>query len=149
RPFRGYTVCGDRFFAAEEDGTVLAAVVDGLGHGDESSVAAERAIEVIREHRHRSAEAIVLYCHEELKPTRGAALGVLKIEASGRGEFCGVGNIEVQSLIGRPPSIFCVAGIVGHNLRQAKSMPFQMDAGDVYCVHSDGVSARGDSKRSC
>jgi hypothetical protein len=149
RPFRGLTVCGDRFFAAEAEGSVVAAVVDGLGHGFESSVAAERAVEVIREHLHLSPEAIVLRCHGELRPTRGAAVGVLKIEPSGRGEFCGVGNIEVQSLVGRPPSIFCLAGIVGHNLRQARSMPFQMDAGDVYCVLSDGVSARGDGKRSC
>jgi len=149
RPFRGFTICGDRFFVAEEDGMVVAAVIDGLGHGFESSVAAERAVEVIREHAQLSPEAIVLRCHEELKPTRGAAVGVLKLAASGIGEFCGVGNIEVQSLAGRPPSLFCLAGIVGHNLRRAKSMPFRMEAGDVYCLLSDGVSARGIAKKSC
>jgi len=149
RPFRGFTICGDRFIVAEEDGMVVAAVIDGLGHGFESSVAAERAVCVIREHLHLSPEAIVLRCHQELRATRGAALGILRIEPSGQGQFCGVGNIEVQSLAGRAPSIFCLAGIVGHNLRQARSMPFQMDAGDVYCVFSDGVSARGDGKRSC
>jgi len=149
RPFRGLTVCGDRFFTAEAGGSVVAAVIDGLGHGFESSEAAERAVEVIRDHLDLSPEAIVLRCHEGLRATRGAAVGVLKIEPSGQGQFCGVGNIEVQSLAGRPPSIFCLAGIVGHNLRQARSMPFQMDAGDVYCVMSDGVSARGDGKKGC
>jgi len=149
RPFRGLTVCGDRFFAAEAGGAIVAAVVDGLGHGYESSEAAERAVCVIREHLHLSPEAIVLRCHQELRPTRGAALGILRIEPSGQGQFCGVGNIEVQSLAGRAPSVFCLAGIVGHNLRQARSMPFQMDAGDVYCVLSDGVSARGDGKKGC
>ncbi len=149
RPFRGLTVCGDRYFAVEEEGTTVAAVVDGLGHGYESSVAAERAVEVIRDNLHLSTDAIVQRCHEALKPTRGAAVGVLKISAAGSGEFCGVGNIEVQSLVGRPPSVFCIAGIVGHNMRLARSMAFQMDAGDIYCVHSDGVSARGEAKKSC
>jgi hypothetical protein len=149
RPFRGLTVCGDRFFAVETEGAVVAAVIDGLGHGYESSEAAERAVEVIRDHLHLSPEAMVLRCHEALRATRGAAVGVLKIEPSGSGIFCGVGNIEVQSLVGRAPSVFCLAGIVGHNLRQARSMPFQMDAGDVYCVLSDGVSARGDGKKGC
>ncbi len=149
RPFPGFTVCGDRFFAAEADGVLMAAVVDGLGHGYEASVAAERAVEVIREHSNLSPEAIVLRCHAQLNPTRGAAVGVLRIAADGSGQFCGVGNIEVQPLVGRAPSIFCIAGIVGHNLRHTKSMPFQMDAGDIYCVHSDGVSARGNAKKSC
>lgn len=148
RPFLGLTVCGDRFLVAEDGDGLVAAVIDGLGHGPESSVAAERAAEVIHGHLHMSPEAMVLRCHDELKATRGAAIGVLRIEADGRGEFCGIGNVEVQSLAGRAPSVFCLAGIVGHNLRHAKSMPFHMGEGDVYCVLSDGVSSRGDL-RSC
>lgn len=146
RPFKGLTICGDSFVLEQRNGTLLAAVIDGLGHGYESSVAAERAAEVIRELADLSVEAILRRCHQELRVTRGAAVGVLKIEAGGEGEFCGIGNIEVQSLKGQAPSVFCLAGIVGHNLRTFKVMPFRMTTGDIYCVMSDGVSTRGNLK---
>src|SRR6185295_15685485 len=122
-------------------GTVLAAVVDGLGHGYESSVAAVRAVEVIRAHADLSVEAILRRCHQELRVTRGAAVGLLKIEEGGEGEFCGIGNIEVQALNGQSPSVFCLAGIVGHNVRTSKVMRVVMRPGDIYCLTSDGVSS--------
>lgn len=146
RPFKGLTVCGDSFVIVENNGTFLAAVIDGLGHGFESWVAAEKASEVIRGHVDLAVEPILMRCHKELRATRGAAVGILKVEEGGAGEFCGVGNIEVQALSGSAPSLFCIAGIVGHNLRTSKVMSFQMKPGDVYCVMSDGVSSRGNFK---
>jgi hypothetical protein len=148
RPYKGLSICGDSFVVEEREGEVLAAVIDGLGHGYESSVAAVRAVEVIREHADLSVGAILQRCHQELRATRGAAVGVIKVAANGEGEFCGIGNIEVQSLNGQPPSIFCLAGIVGHNMRTSKVMRVAMKPGDIYCLMSDGVSTRGDLK-SC
>lgn len=148
RPFRGLNICGDSFVTEERDGSLLAAVIDGLGHGYESWVAASTAAEVIRNSMDLSVDAIVQRCHRELKVTRGAAVGVLKVDPQGTGEFCGVGNIEVQALNGSSPSVFCLAGIVGHNLRTSKVMPVTMKPGDIYCLMSDGVSSRGNFK-SC
>lgn len=148
RPFKGLNICGDSFVVEERDGALLAAVIDGLGHGYESWVAASTAVEVIRGSLDLSVDAIVRRCHQELRVTRGAAIGVLKLDAGGAGEFCGVGNIEVQSLNGSSPSVFCLAGIVGHNLRTSKVMPVSMRPGDIYCLLSDGVSSRGNFK-SC
>ena len=148
RPFVGLTVCGDSYIAEENDSSFVCAVIDGLGHGHESAVAAQRAVEVIRESTTLSASAIVLRCHQELKSTRGAAIGLLKVDSSGQGEFCGIGNVEVQSLAGKPPSVFCLAGIVGHNLRVARPMPVRMESGDIYCLMSDGISTRANLK-SC
>jgi hypothetical protein len=144
RPYKGLSICGDSFVIERRGGVVLAAVVDGLGHGYESSVAATRAAEVIRELADLSVEAILRRCHQELRVTRGAAVGLLKVEEGGEGEFCGIGNIEVRALHGRAPSVFCLAGIVGHNVRASKVMRVAMKAGDIYCLTSDGVSSRGD-----
>ncbi len=146
RPYKGLSICGDSFLIEEHNGAVVAAVIDGLGHGYESSVAAERAVEVIREHIGLSVGELLQRCHKELRPTRGAAVGILRIEEGGEGQFCGIGNIEVQSLSGQAPSVFCLAGIVGHNLRASKVMSFTMKPGDIYCVMSDGVSTRGNLK---
>jgi hypothetical protein len=146
RPFKGLSVCGDCFVIEETNGTFLAAVIDGLGHGFESWVAAEKAAEVIRANLDLSVEPMLMRCHKELRSTRGAAVGILKVEEDGAGQFCGVGNIEVQAMSGSAPSVFCLAGIVGHNLRTSKVMSFQMKPGDIYCVMSDGVSSRGNFK---
>jgi negative regulator of sigma-B (phosphoserine phosphatase) len=148
RPYQGLSVCGDSFVVAESDVAVLVAVIDGLGHGFESAVAAERAVEVIQAHADQPVGDILSLCHKELRATRGAALGLLKVAADGRGEFCGIGNIDVHALVGRPPGLFCIAGIVGHNVRTVRVMPFTMQPGDVYGLLSDGVSTRGDF-RSC
>lgn len=146
RPYKGLSVCGDSFVIERRGGAVLAAVVDGLGHGYESSVAAGRAAEVIRECADLAVEAILRRCHAELRVTRGAAVGLLKVDQDGEGEFCGIGNIEVQALHGQSPSVFCLAGIVGHNVRTSKVMTVAMRPGDIYCLTSDGVSSRGNFK---
>jgi negative regulator of sigma-B (phosphoserine phosphatase) len=146
RPFKGLNICGDSFVIEERDGTFLAAVIDGLGHGYDSWVAATAAVEVLRGNPELSVDGLMRRCHQELKVTRGAAIGILKIDSTGYGEFCGVGNIEVQALNGSSPSVFCLAGIVGHNLRTSKVMPVAMKPGDIYCLMSDGVSTRGNLK---
>lgn len=149
RPFKGLSICGDNFVLEQTaDGGFLAAVIDGLGHGYEAWGAAEKAAEVIRANFDLGVSEIVARCHQELRTTRGAAVGVLKVEEGGNGEFCGVGNIEVQALNGQAPSVFCLAGIAGHNMRTSKVMPVQMRSGDIYCLMSDGVSTRGNLK-SC
>lgn len=146
RPYKGLSICGDSFIIEERQGTTLVAVVDGLGHGYESSVAAERAVAVIREFGDLAVGPLLMRVHQELKTTRGAALGLMKVDDRGAGEFCGIGNIEVQALNGQPPSIFCLAGIVGHNMRTSKVMPVAMKPGDIYCLMSDGISTRGNLK---
>jgi negative regulator of sigma-B (phosphoserine phosphatase) len=148
RPYKGLSICGDSFVIEEREGVLLTAVIDGLGHGYESSVAAELAVEVIKGCADLGVDAILRRCHEELRITRGAAVGILKVEAGGEGEFCGIGNIEVQALNGQAPSIFCLAGIVGHNLRASKVQRVVMKPGDIYCLMSDGISTRGNLK-SC
>ncbi len=144
RPFRGLAACGDKFLAEPGAAGFLAAVIDGLGHGHEASIAAVAAVEAIRHAAALPVEEIVIHCHEVLRETRGAAVGVLKVDSAGQGSFCGVGNIDVISLAGASPGLFCSAGIVGHNMRRCRAMPFVMSPGDVYCLISDGVSSRGD-----
>jgi phosphoserine phosphatase RsbX len=148
RPYKGLSICGDSFLIEQNATETLVAVIDGLGHGYESSVAAELAVEVIKKTADQPVGSILNRCHQELRVTRGAAVGVLKVDAAGQGEFCGIGNIEVQSLAGTPPSLFCLAGIVGHNMRSSKVMRVAMKPGDIYCLMSDGISSRGNLK-SC
>jgi negative regulator of sigma-B (phosphoserine phosphatase) len=149
RPLAGFAECGDTFVVANSPGgALLVAVVDGLGHGEEAGLAARAAAEIICGHLDLPVGEILRQCDRALQATRGAAVGVLRLEEDGRGEFCGIGNIEVQGLAGEAPGLFCLAGIVGHNLRTVRAMPVAMRSGDVYCLHSDGVTGRG-NLRGC
>ena len=56
----------------------------------------QRAIEVIREFSDLAVGPLLMRIHQELRTTRGAAVGLMKVDDSGTGEFCGIGNIEVQ-----------------------------------------------------
>jgi negative regulator of sigma-B (phosphoserine phosphatase) len=148
RPLAGFVECGDAFVVCglgleAGGGPLLVAVVDGLGHGKEAGVAAQAAARIVRERHELPVDEIMRHCDRELQSTRGAAMGVLRAFPDGSGEFCGIGNIEVQILAGQPPGLFCLPGIVGHNLRTLRTMPFTMQAGDIYCLHTDGVSGRG------
>lgn len=167
RPLPGFVDCGDTFVIERLDGgrpsagaerihlgersaggALLLAVVDGLGHGKEAGLAAQAAARTVLEHRELPLEQILRHCDQQLHPTRGAAMGVLRLGEDGRGEFCGIGNIEVQSLAGQPAALFCLPGIVGHGMRTLRTMPFTMQSGDIYCLHTDGVSSRG-NLRNC
>jgi len=147
RPLPGFVECGDTFvielLPGEPAGALLVALVDGLGHGSEAAIAAQAAARTILGHRELPPDQILRHCDHQLRPTRGAAMAVLRLEADGRGEFCGIGNVEVQSLAGRPAGLFCLPGIVGHSVRTLRTMPFTMQSGDIYCLHTDGVSGRG------
>jgi hypothetical protein len=153
RPLPGFVECGDLFVIERLNGDdggqpLLVAVVDGLGHGREAGLAAQAAAQAVLDHRHLPVDEILRHCDQQLQATRGAAMGVLRLAADGSGEFCGIGNIEVQSLAGAPAGVFCLPGIVGHSLRTLRSMPFTMQSGDIYCLHTDGVSSRG-NLRGC
>ena len=149
RPLSGFAACGDAFLIAPAgDDSLVVAVIDGLGHGPEANEAAVAAVDAIRAGLDLPLTDMLRRCDAALRGTRGAAVGVLRLGASGAGEFCGIGNVEVQALAGKQPGLFCLAGIVGHNLRTVRAMPFAMQRGDIYCLHSDGVSGRGD-QRTC
>jgi hypothetical protein len=149
RALPGFAQCGDAFLVERGAvGELLVAVADGLGHGAEASVAADAAVRVIREGLDQPVAELMARCDRALRATRGAAVGVLRVAADGRGEFCGVGNIEVQVVEGKAPGLFCQAGIVGQHQRPMRTLPVAMQRGDIYCLHSDGVSSRGDL-RAC
>lgn len=148
RPLPGFVECGDIFVIEQVErqpvGALLVTVVDGLGHGNEAGVAAQAAARTVLGHRELPLDEILRHCDQQLHPTRGAAMAVLRLEADGRGEFCGIGNVEVQCLAGQPPGLFCLPGIVGHSIRALRIMPFTMQSGDIYCLHTDGVTSRAD-----
>ena len=142
RPFRGETVCGD-VFKIFEHGLTTIAVADGLGHGPKAAVAAEKFCEYAEEHLDESPVKIMNGSTRALVRTRGAAAALIRIdERAGSLEFCGVGNIELRALSSNNIHPISVPGIVGRPLRKVIKFDYELTAGDLLVIFSDGISSR-------
>lgn len=145
RALKGEKLCGDAYFIKEFENRILIAVIDGLGHGDDAAAASNAAVEYIKNHYQKSLTEIIKSCHEELKNTRGAAIGIALIDLkSSTLRYAGVGNIEVRvksRTVIRPVSI---NGILGYNLRKVREEEFPYSPGDLIILHSDGISTKFD-----
>lgn len=145
RPALGMGVNGDAYLIKEWNGQTLLAVIDGLGHGEEASIASRKAKEYLLENYTRDVDQIVQGLHLHLHKTRGAVAGLVRVDRVGRRLFfCGIGNIEVR-ILGEPsmnpPSL---EGILGMNLRKVAKFEYRYNTLKAVVLHSDGVSGRFD-----
>lgn len=122
---KGQRLCGDAYFIKEFESRIFIAVIDGLGHGTDAAAASDTAVGYIKNNYQKSLTEIITGCHEELKKTRGAAVGMALIDLeSSTLRYAGVGNIEVRvksRTVIRPIS---VNGILGYNLRKVREEEF-------------------------
>ncbi len=148
RPIPGESVSGDLHLVTHFPGGVLAAVIDGLGHGPEAAVAANAAAQVLARHAGEPVTDLVLRCHEELRPTRGAVLSLVSIDVlQGAMSWIGVGNVEtllfraVSQPKPRRESLISRSGVVGYQLTAPHSRTLHIEPGDMLIFATDGVSA--------
>ncbi len=148
RPFPGQTVSGDLHLVAHFPGGVLAAVIDGLGHGPEAAIAARAAVEVLGRHAGEPVADLILRCHEELRPTRGAVLSLVSIDArQGAMSWIGIGNVEtllfraVSQPKPRRESLISRSGVVGYQLTTPHVRTLRIEPGDTLVFATDGVGS--------
>lgn len=144
RPKVTRDVSGDTYLIQETARTALIAVIDGLGSGREAARASGRAREQIMTLDEDPLPHIFQVCHQALRGTRGAVMAILRIDfQAGDIVFAGVGNISihVQSSV---DSIKPISrnGIVGHRLPRVQEFRYPYTPGDLFMMHSDGISHR-------
>lgn len=144
RPKQEGRVSGDAYLFQEgEGGTVLCAVVDGLGSGEEAALAARRAIECVQEKHALPLLQIVQHCHTRLKNTRGVVMGLLRVDlTAGRVHYVGVGNVGLCSLAQVPFRPISYNGIVGYRLPHIHEFIGPYHPGDIFVLYSDGIDSR-------
>jgi phosphoserine phosphatase RsbX len=144
RPKEGQYVSGDAFAVIEQGTTLLVALVDGLGGGEEAAVAARKALETVQAHADKRLKEIIELCHREMHGTRGGVMGLLRIDsASQQLSYVGVGNIGIYVLSARSIKPISKNGILGHNqLPSLLEQTSQYNEGDVFIMYSDGISTR-------
>lgn len=125
-------------------GRTIAAVIDGLGHGQEAFHAAQLAHDQILMKPDIPLNALMQHIHKSLQSTRGATIGIVHINTTtGILEFSGIGNIEGFILSPKGRSNFLsYGGIMGHNMRTPRVFSYEFCAGDSVCLLSDGITSR-------
>lgn len=123
---------------------LLVLMCDGLGHGPLAARAGDVARETFRRSRGRRPDDLVDELHTAMRGTRGAALGVARVELADRlVRFCGVGNISVF-VVGddRRRALSSAPGIVGHQLPTLRTFEEPLPPGGALVMHSDGLTPR-------
>ncbi len=120
---------------------LLVAVADGLGHGPLARAAAETFCDHVAANAPRSLSHIMLGASDAVASTRGAAGAILALyPREGVLEFCGVGNVSIQSESRQPFGAFSVPGILGRKSRSPRTFRGSLSPADFLVVTSDGVA---------
>jgi anti-sigma regulatory factor (Ser/Thr protein kinase) len=137
----GETESGDDWTLTRGDDSVTITVADGLGHGPPAALASNAALRIAREEASHGLEELLRAMHGALRPTRGAAVSVARIQPSlRRVDFAGVGNVagvvvedqDARRAVSQP-------GIVGHELRKVQTFAYPWAASSILIMHSDGI----------
>ncbi len=146
RAVPGQKQSGDLQLVRPRRDGMLAAVVDGLGHGDEASVAAKRAIEVLEQHVDESVIGLMRRCDGALRTTRGAVMTLVSFNmVEHTVAMLGVGNVETVLLRANPAanpsreSVLLRGGLVGFQLPALHASVLPVFPGDVMIFATDGV----------
>ncbi|MBF6126025.1 SpoIIE family protein phosphatase [Nocardia brasiliensis] len=147
RALPGQRVSGDRSVVLDTGGgTVLFAVLDGLGHGAPAADAADRAAQVLAENRAEPLDVLMVLCHRAMADTRGAAVSLALFDPSDTVRWLGVGNVESRVLTVSPggltvrATVLLTAGIVGYRLPQnLQPQTIQVRPGDLLLMSTDGI----------
>jgi anti-sigma regulatory factor (Ser/Thr protein kinase) len=147
RPYPGETLCGDQALWLWREETLVVGVADGLGHGPSARLASDRAMEMLRSEPHLPLEALLSRGDTWLSTTRGAALGMVRMERDTRRlvQAC-VGNVAtLLCTTGHSQSLPCLPGVLGLSRRMpSKRRTYQahLEEGGLLVMHTDGLSSR-------
>lgn len=145
RTLPGQAESGDTALVQSFEGGVLAAVVDGLGHGPEAARAAQAATRILGENAGQPIVRLLQRSHERLARTRGVVMSVACFDATdGTMTWLGVGNVEGRLLRRSDEgsswkSLLLLPGIVGYRLPPLKPVMLSVGPGDILIVATDGI----------
>jgi hypothetical protein len=129
------------------EGGVLVAAIDGLGHGDGAAETSAGAGRILEQHAEEPLERLMTRCHEGLRTSRGAVIGLARFLPTGSMHWLAVGDAEGVVVAGaengdRVRSLPQHRGIVGLNLPPLRPEHVDLSEGDLVAtdgVHPDGL----------
>ncbi len=143
-PYPGEPASGDAWAVRYDDDRASVMVADGLGHGDAASDASRAAIMEFLRGGERSLVEVMQATHLTLKPTRGAAIAVGKLNLNLKQmTYCGIGNIAGSVVtLDSSKSMISHNGIVGHEARRFSEFQYDWPPDAALVMHSDGIQSQ-------
>lgn len=146
QPYAGEDQSGDAHVVKSLGGKILAAAIDGLGHGREAAEASRMAALTLANHASEDIVSLVGRCNEALMRTRGAVLSLASFDpAEDTVTWMGVGNVDGFLLRADPDtkpsyeSLLRRGGVVGYQLPSLRSSTLQVNRGDTLIFVTDGI----------
>jgi negative regulator of sigma-B (phosphoserine phosphatase) len=145
----GETESGDMHLVKAVNRGVLAAMVDGVGHGTEAAAAARIAISTLESNAdNKGIVALLHLCHQSLKGTRGAVIDLVSFDGDqNQMMWLGVGNVAGLLLRARAGTagwtregIPLRGGVVGYKLPPLQASVLPVGPGDTVVLATDGIS---------
>ncbi len=138
---------GDCYIIKPVGNSVVLAVADGLGHGDEAAAAGRAAMSCVEAYAQQHPIALFQLCHSALKRTRGVVMNLALFSADEATlTWLGVGNVEGILLradaTANPPreSILLRGGVIGLSLPQLYAAVMPIHPGDTLVFATDGIA---------
>lgn len=139
----GEQASGDNWAVLGQPDGFAVMVADGLGHGPLAAEASSQARQIFLQSPATSAAQAVEAIHRGLRPTRGAAVAVARVDLdAGLVRYAGIGNIAAVLASGDAlRRMVSRNGIAGHAAQRIQEFgyPFDRAAGGLLILHSDGV----------
>lgn len=148
RPCSGERVSGDDATFVRENGELLVALADGLGHGADAREPARRAIEIVRAGgASRGLTAMLGDADAALTGTRGAVMAIARLdEQAGTLSYAGLGNVAAQVWSAKGYRALAGASFVLGAPRRVRELARETSASIVphepVVLFSDGLRAR-------
>jgi phosphoserine phosphatase RsbX len=146
RPLPGELKSGDLHAVIPLPQGSLVAVVDGLGHGYEATLAAEVAVITLSAQPHLPVDHIVKRCHQALIKTRGVAMSIASLDwRDDTMTWLSIGNVAGLLLHANEHGglerehILMRGGIVGHRLPSLRTATLRLHRGDLLIFATDGI----------
>ncbi len=139
----GMKVNGDGYVFENWNGSTLAGVIDGLGHGHFAHKATVTAITHIRQCYRDDLPTLFRGVARACRPTRGVVMTLARFDSESAGlTLSGIGNVEAR-LIREDVSTSFVSrrGILGVRSPNPSSENYVWRADYILVIHSDGLSA--------
>lgn len=140
RALDGGRFSGDQAGVWRDDDVYLVCIVDGLGHGKPAEEAARAAIDCVGGHRDLALTKILQRCDETLRGSRGAAIGLARIDVNAASmDYVAVGNTRAALISQRTSYLGAAHGIVGEGLPNIFEEQISLGLRDVLAFWTDGL----------
>jgi negative regulator of sigma-B (phosphoserine phosphatase) len=137
---------GDQSLVHPFEGGILLAMIDGLGHGAKAAQAARIASGILQEHADESVLSLARRCHQALKNSRGAVMGLASLNARDASvTWMGIGNVRGLLLRtgngkhSESSTLLMRAGVLGSTLPALQAAVLAVAPGDTLIFATDGI----------